>query len=438
MDRSTFLNELQLSGLGAEESVEKCLSTQSAQALDGPGLARHLVLKEALTPYQANQLLNGKGKELLLGPYLLQERVGQGGMGQVFKAVHRKLGRVVAVKVLARHLLQDQRAAARFQREIEVVGRLSHPHIVTALDAAEEHGLKYLVMEFVEGSDLGRLVKKIGPLPLEMACHCLHQAALGLQHAHEHGLVHRDLKPTNVFLQMRWENSKANPDKKKLVYGRVKLLDLGLVGFLDRPLVPVTAGQMLTHVQEIMGTPDYMAPEQARDSRQATPQSDIYSLGATLYFCLTGQPPFSEGTPMEKLMKHQTDEPLPVEKLRPQVTPRLSRLVRRMMAKNPDQRPRTVAEVVAELKNWRRPPTVLILASAPSPFELEVPEADTLEAAAPEAQGSISTLHFEPEQTRLLRDRSFLTRSNSLLWYTLALGAAALFLIVVLVLKAVL
>jgi len=436
MDRSAFRQELEQSGLLGDEAVSRRLSDASAAHLDGPALARLLVQDDAITPFQANQLLTHKGRELLLEPYILQERLGQGGMGQVFKAVHRRLGRVVAIKILSPHLLKDARAAARFQREIEICARMSHPHIVQALDAAEQNGLKYLVMEYVAGADLGKLVKEIGPLPLEMACHCIHQAALGLQYAHENGLVHRDLKPTNLILQRRWEHSRSK-NKRRLVYGKVKLLDLGLVGFLGRDGETATPDGLLTQVQEIMGTPDYMAPEQARDGRLVSPRTDIYSLGATLYFCLVGQPPFPEGTPLEKLMRHQTDEPTAVEKLRPEVTPRLARLVRRMMAKDPEQRPRTVAEVVAELQNWKRPPTVLI----PAPPPQEVKEASQAEgiAGSEDTPGSsaFSTLEIKPEDARLVRDAP-LAPSDSLLWYVLILGAVAMGLVILLVLRTLL
>jgi tRNA A-37 threonylcarbamoyl transferase component Bud32 len=235
------------------------------------GLARELLQRDWLTAYQVNQILQGKGDQLVLGPYLLLERLGAGGMGQVFKARHRLMKRLVALKVIRKDRLADPEAVARFQREIRAAAQLSHPNIVIAHDAAQVGDTHFLVMEYVEGTDLARLVKQQGPLPVAQACDYVRQAALGLQHAHERGLVHRDVKPANLLLTRS---------------GVVKVLDVGLARL--HPAGGETVAEV-THEGAVMGTPDYIAPEQACESHTVDIRADIYSLGCTLYHLLTGR-----------------------------------------------------------------------------------------------------------------------------------------------------
>jgi serine/threonine protein kinase len=208
-----------------------------------------------------------------LGPYQLFEELGHGAMGTVYRALHVKLKRVVALKVLSAARLGDPGAADRFAREMEAIGKLDHVNIVRATDAGEAEGFPFLVMEFLNGLDLAQLVKRRGALPLADACEVIRQAALGLQHAHEHHLVHRDVKPSNLLL---------TPE------GRVKVLDLGLALLPREP----QAREALTEVGQVMGTFDFMAPEQAADVRNVDIRADIYSLGCTLYYLMVGQPPF--------------------------------------------------------------------------------------------------------------------------------------------------
>jgi len=281
-------------------------------AADPKALAKELIRLGWLTPYQVNVLFQGRGKDLVLGQYVLLERLGEGGMGEVFKARHAKLGRVVALKVIRRERVAKEDAVRRFRREIQAVAQLSHPNIVLAFDADEAGDHHFFVMEYVEGTDLAKLVKKGGPLPVRDACLYVQQAALGLQHACERGMVHRDIKPHNLLLTASG--------------GTVKLLDLGLARLVDTGMEDHSG--TLTRDQSIMGTPDYIAPEQARDARKADVRSDLYSLGCTLYHLLTGVVPFPEGTLTEKLLQHQLDEPRPVEELRPGVPPGVGAMVR--------------------------------------------------------------------------------------------------------------
>jgi formylglycine-generating enzyme required for sulfatase activity len=221
----------------------------------------------------------------------------------------------------------------RFRREARAAARLSHPNIVTLFEVAEVEGTPLLVMEYVAGTDLWRLVKQNGPLPVAQACECIRQAALGLQHAHEHGLVHRDVKPANLLL--------STPP------AQVKVLDLGLARLPPRAEGSDSA---VTAVGCVMGTADFMAPEQARDTHNADARADVYGLGGSLYFLLTGQVPFPEGTGAEKIVRHLVEEPTPVEKLRPAVPPALATVVRNMMARRVSDRYQSAAAVVAALE----------------------------------------------------------------------------------------
>ena len=296
-----------------------------------------------MTPYQINQLLQGRGHELVLGPYLILERLGEGGAGQVFKARHQKMNRVVALKVIRRELLADAEVVGRFYREIQVVSQLDHPNVVHAYDAGPVGATHFLAMEYVEGTDLGRLVKQSGPLPVLQACEYIRQAALGLQHAHERGLVHRDIKPHNLIMS--------------LSDGLIKVADLGLARLSRTANEDLTAaltsansaGSLTPQNAVMMGTADYLAPEQALDFHKADIRADIYGLGCTFYYLLTGRPPFAGTTLAEKLIKHQQAEPPPIDKLASQVPQALVPVIRRMLAKKPEERYQTPAEVAAAL-----------------------------------------------------------------------------------------
>lgn len=268
--------------------------------------------------------------------YQVVRQVGSGGMGTVYEARHTLMDRRVALKVISPHLVHTPDLVERFRREVRAAAKLSHPNIVTAHDAEQAGDAHFLVMEYVEGRSLDRVVAKRGPLPVEFACHCVRQAALGLQHASEQGMVHRDLKPHNLMLTPR---------------GQVKVLDFGMARLTTDRAAPTA----LTSPDVVMGTPDFIAPEQAQNAASADIRSDIYALGCTLYFLLTGRPPFPHGTAMEKLMAHYKDEPTPVEELRPEVPAEVAGYVRRMMAKDPTDRPQTPAEVAKALAGFVKP-----------------------------------------------------------------------------------
>ncbi len=273
-----------------------------------------------------------------LGEYELLEKLGEGGMGAVYKARHRRLDKIVAVKVLPPDRMADPLALARFDREMRAVGRLTHPNIVQAFDAREIGGTHFLAMEYVAGMDLGDVVLNGGAMRIADACEVVRQMASGLVCAHENGLVHRDIKPSNAIL---------TPG------GQVKLLDLGLARLSGGPTnVEASRGEMTTS-GTAMGTADYMAPEQATDSHTADIRADLYSLGCTLYKLLSGKPPFSGPkykNNMEKIMGHLRDVPPPITLLRTDVTADLAAVIDRMMAKDREQRFATPQEVVDALQ----------------------------------------------------------------------------------------
>jgi serine/threonine protein kinase len=289
----------------------------------------------------------------VLGQYRILDQLGSGGMGQVFKAEHLLMKRVVALKVMAAHLVKDRSAVARFHREVQAMAQLAHPNIVTAHDAAEAHGLHFLVMEYVDGIDLGRLVAEVGPLPPPLACECIRQAAVGLQHAHERGLVHCDIKPANLLLtEVRKESSPSFSPESGLTLPVVKILDLGLARLAGTSPESPTLHSLPVPCSGPAGTPDFMAPEQAHNSPAADVRSDLYSLGCTLYYLLSGQVPFPGGSWSEKLLKHQFDEPTPLAELRPDVPVEIAAIVHRLMAKNPDERYPVPAALAEVLEVW--------------------------------------------------------------------------------------
>jgi serine/threonine protein kinase len=299
-------------------------------------LAGELIRRGWLTPYQVNQIFQGRAGDLLLESYVLLERLGEGGMGQVFKARNWKLNRLAALKLIRKERLNNLEIIRRFQREVRASAQLNHPNVVHAYDCGECGDRHFYVMEYVEGTDLAQLVCRNGPLPVEQACDCIRQATLGLQHAFERGLVHRDIKPHNLMLTRSSDGHTV-----------IKILDMGLAR-LDRGEDSMSSGTM-TREGAVMGTLDYIAPEQARNAHLADTRADLYSLGCTLYFLLTAQPPFPGGTPTEKLLKHQFQPSPQIQTLRPDVPVSLAMVLQRLLAKQPEQRYQTPAETAAAL-----------------------------------------------------------------------------------------
>jgi len=285
-----------------------------------------------------------------LGEYRLLGKLGSGGMGRVYKALHTRLDRTVALKLLPKGRLEDQRAVARFEREMRAIGQLDHPNIVRAHDAREIDGQPVLVMEYIDGLDLSTVVERCGRLPIADACELVRQAAIGLQYAHEHGLIHRDIKPSNLMLALGSQPSSGAP-RASSPAPILKILDLGL----SKVLGGGQSGNEITDSNEGMGTPDYMAPEQISESRAVDIRADIYSLGCTLYKLLVGEAPFappryeSRG---QKMLGHLSDPPPPILGARPEVPVELAAIVGQMMAKSPARRFANPAEVAQALEGF--------------------------------------------------------------------------------------
>jgi eukaryotic-like serine/threonine-protein kinase len=313
-----------------------------------PDLLQELVQRNWLTAYQVERLKEGNNSQLIMGPYVIIDELGQGGMGRVYKARHRRLERIVALKIIHPMDWSHPEAVRRFQREARATARLRHPNIVLLYDADEVNGVHFLAMEYVQGIDLDKLLLQKGPLDIAQACDCIRQAAHGLQHAHERGLVHRDVKPSNLLLMRDHGDGTVPVEATRLPAGGiVKILDLGLARFSNFG----TDIEKLSVSGIVVGTPDYLAPEQALDSSKVDVRADIYGLGCTFYELLTGQAPFSMVTGTQKLIAHIQDEPPPAETLRAGLPIEIVQIVRKMMAKNPDERFQTAAEVAEVLED---------------------------------------------------------------------------------------
>ena len=342
----SFLSLIEQSGLVAPDRLQRevdDLEDKGLNVAEAQSLADSLVDRDLLTEWQAEKLLRGKHKGFTLGKYRLRRLLGKGGMSSVYLAEHVLMRRQCAIKVLPIKRVDDTSYLARFHREARAVASLDHPNIVRAYDIDHEtegdKDIHFLVMEYVDGESLHDHVKVSGPLTLDNTAEFFRQAATGLENAHKNGLIHRDVKPGNLLI-----------DRSDVV----KVLDLGLARFSevadDNPLT-------LAHDEKVLGTADYLAPEQALDSHTADHRADIYGLGCTAYFALTGYPPFREGTLTQRLMFHQTKEPPAISEERPEVgeTNRgieLVKIVSRMMAKKPDERFQTMGEVATALARW--------------------------------------------------------------------------------------
>jgi serine/threonine protein kinase len=299
---------------------------------DVPSLAAMLVRANRLTDYQAAALVQGKARGLVVGPYLVLSRCGQGGMGVVFKARHRPTGQVVALKILPPSFARDATLVLRFQREVAAAARLDHPNIVRTVDASHDRGVHFLAMEFIEGRDLRSIVNSAGPLPIDQVIACTIQAARGLEAAHEKGIVHRDIKPANLMLDTS---------------GVVRILDLGLARVIEASgILGPSETASLTQSGSYMGTVDYSAPEQADDAKTVDHRADIYSLGCTLYFLAVGRPPFEGDSLIKKLMAHQNRPAPSLHSARSDVPAALEVAYQAMMAKNPADRPQSMSAVI--------------------------------------------------------------------------------------------
>ncbi len=325
-----FLENLHRSRALTAEQWDKFNRQLAGRDLKPERLAEELVKKGWLSKFQADEVLAGRAAGLVLGSYVLLDRLGSGGMGEVYLARHQMMKRTVALKVLRSG--GGGQAILRFHKEIEAAAALSHPHIVTAHDAGRVGDGFFFAMEHLRGANLQAVVRRQGALPVASACSLVRQAALGLQHAFEKGLVHRDVKPANIFVQEGGLTA--------------KVLDLGLV----RASGAEPGGRALTQLGGVVGTPDYMAPEQVVNSSAVDTRADVYALGCTLYFALSGKPPFPGGSLAEKMDRHLREEPAAIRGLRPEVPEGLAAVLRRAIAKKPEARYQTPGELARALE----------------------------------------------------------------------------------------
>src|SRR5262245_35276120 len=348
IDRQTFLNYLKKSGL-VEDAEFAAAASRYVEVTRGKVMARMLVADGLLTRYQAERLLAGQTTGFVLGPYRILEQIGKGGMGRVYKAEHRTMKRFVALKLLSPSTLKTERAIQLFLHEIRAAAVLQHPNIVAAYDANVVGGRHYLVLEFVDGPNLDQLVRRRGPLPVGLACDYIRQAANGLQFAHHLKMVHRDIKPANILVQKHGLGGEESP-------GLVKISDFGLARLAapgpSHPGMEESLATIFTRDNTVMGTPDYLSPEQSRDLHQTDIRSDIYSLGCTFYFLLTGKVPYPAGTALEKIIRHATEKPKPVSEFRDDVPAEVNAILETMMARHPDARFQTPADLALALEEY--------------------------------------------------------------------------------------
>lgn len=384
----SFLELLEKSKLLSAEKLATARSiAQEIDSKDPRALAKTLVLKDLLTRWQAAHLLAGRSS-FFMGKYKLIDQIGRGGMGGVFLVEHTMMNRTAALKVISRQLGKDPAALERFLTEARAIAALDHTNIAHAYDVDKEGERYYLVMEYIEGHDLQRMVEDEGPLDCEQAADYIRQAAEGLAHAHGRNMIHCDIKPANLLVNRQ---------------GVVKILDMGMARLVGR-------GQNGSDSNErLLGTVDYMAPEQALDSPNLDHRVDIYSLGCTLYYLLTGKAPFPEGSIHERLLKHQTKEPRAISELRPEVPKDLVEICRKMMAKEPTDRYQSAEELSQVLGDWRPPPTQKLKRAVP----LEAAEAAVVEpdedeeetpSERPRAKGAKKAFRQSPVALDKLKD----------------------------------
>jgi eukaryotic-like serine/threonine-protein kinase len=376
-DLCDLIAKSELVGRPALDDYVGLLQSAGAVPATPVEFATRAVRDKVLTPFQARLLLQGKWKNFFLGgKYKVLEHLGTGGMGSVFLCEHRHMRRRVAVKILP-PAPGDPTHVQRIQREAQAVAMLDHPNIVRAFDLDRQGGLHFLVMEYIDGASLQYLVDSMGCLPIDRAVNYVAQSALGLQHAHENGLVHRDVKPSNLMLD--WS-------------GTVKLLDLGLARFARTPDNLTQVGDSKT----VLGTADYLAPEQARSSN-VDGRADVYALGAVAYFVLSGKPPFDGGSVAQKLIRHQMEVPASVTDLRPDVPADLAAVVARMLAKDPATRPQSPKRLIAELRPW------IVDVPPPSPQEMPPVRYDPGQDVDTKARHSTMALMSKSSRDLLLK-----------------------------------
>ncbi len=403
------------SGVVSEKVLAEIKSKvlQGNYPMDSVALAECLVRDKILTSYQVKRFLSNRSNGLIVGRYVILDRIGSGSMGRVYKAHHVMMDRVVALKIISPEIASNERVVARFHREMKLVGRLDHPNVVRAFDADQIHKVLYIVMEYVPGFSLGERLKK-GPIPaLEMVDYAA-QAALGLAHAHEQGIVHRDIKPSNMLLNRE---------------GRLKILDLGLGVLMEAD----NSATFATADGIAVGTVDYMSPEQAC-GRDVDGRSDLYGLGCAMYHLMTGKLPFPGPTPIERLGKRISGRHIPITEHLPDLPSNFVRILDKMLAHKPHERFSSAAELADALQGLIRPKGKNIGSSVPSSASSksvagEARVADARPAPAPPPPPPV-IVQVQPDYprwfvpvARLVERRPRSALAGAILTLLLALGA---------------
>ena len=384
---SEFLQAIRKSAVLSEKQFGKVEANvaEGNYPLEPAELASRLVKDGVLTAFQARQILKGKSQGLVFGRYVILDFLGKGGMGSVYKAWHRMMGRVVALKILDPRCVANSQSLARFRREMQLVGRLDHPNVVRAFDADRVGEYHFIAMEYVAGQNLEDLLKERGALPPADVAYFASQAADGLAHAHALGILHRDIKPSNLLLT----------DARK-----VKILDFGLGTLLEKDELPAA----LTAAGITVGTPDYLSPEQARMVK-LDGRSDLYSLGCTMYHLISGQLPFKGESSMDCIVGRITGKAIPISQVRPGLPPRLVQAIEKLMATNPDDRYQTADEAAAALRSLLRPknlpadrpaPTVAAVAPVPKPVPKTTAAVTPVPEPVPEEDTNLETPSLPP------------------------------------------
>jgi serine/threonine protein kinase len=368
-----FLKTVLKSGLLDRGQLQEALrDVPKGQRDDPQALADHLIRKGKLSRFQAGKLLRGTGKGLLLGSYQVLAPIARGGMSTIYLARDSRSGELVALKMLPpSRWRKEDRLLARFQREMELSRRVAHPHLAWMYECGFCLGIYYIAMEYIPGKNLAKVVLQSGALKVPRAARLLAEVASGLEHAHNQGLIHRDLKPSNIMIT---PNDHA------------RVLDLGLALIEGEEAdQSVIGGQGL-----ILGTMDYIAPEQTTDAANVDARADIYSLGCTLYFALTGRPPFPGGSSRDKVRRHRHEQPTPLRELAPEVPVGFTSLIELMMNKDPARRPPSAIAVEEELRAWATEDAGLPLDSHEDPWYVQAISA--LQSAEPSEEYSLPNI----------------------------------------------
>jgi formylglycine-generating enzyme required for sulfatase activity/tRNA A-37 threonylcarbamoyl transferase component Bud32 len=340
---AAFFANLRASGVLPQAQLQELWAWIGANRPDLQALAREISRRGWLTAFQIKEIFKGRGRDLVIDRYVLRDLLGEGGMGRVYRARDTRMGRDVAVKIIRQDRLAHPAAAGRFKHEIEALAKMArHPNVIEVFDADLGGATHYYAMELIDGTDLTKMVRDRGVLNVPEACDYIRQAALGLQHAFEAGLVHRDIKPSNIIVSRDGRS--------------VKLVDLGLARLMENEKAAGgDDGHRITQEGFVIGTPDFLAPEQARNPMVVDIRADIYALGGTLYYILTGKVPYDGANPTEKLIKHCTEPPPSLLPHRPDAPPPVDQIIQWCMAKAPEGRPQTPLQLALALQPFCPP-----------------------------------------------------------------------------------